>query len=53
MMNNAFSIAGKAKDVCAALEKEAERYKGITVDTWLRLCKIKAAVRKQFEEKEE
>ena len=39
---------GNVKDVCAELEAEGQRCKGMTVGEWLRLRKIEQAVAKQF-----
>lgn len=39
---------GNIKDVCAELEEEAKRCKGMPVGTWLRLRNIERAVAKQF-----
>lgn len=39
---------GDIKDVCAELEAEAKRCKGMTVAEWLRLRKIEKAVAGQF-----
>lgn len=41
-------IKGDIKDVCAELEAEAKRCKGMSVGTWLRLRKLDRAVAKQF-----
>lgn len=46
MMGEAFK--GDVKDVCAELEREAKRCKGMTVGEWLRLRKIEMALAKQF-----
>lgn len=43
-------IKGDIKDVCAELKAEAERCKGMTVGTWLRLRKLERIEKKQFEE---
>lgn len=39
---------GDIKDVCAELEAEAKRCKGMAVGTWLRLRRIERACAKQF-----
>lgn len=41
-------IKGDIKDVCAELEAEAKRCKGMKVGTWLRLRAIERAEAKQF-----
>jgi hypothetical protein len=41
-------IKGEMKDVCAELEREAERCKGMKVGTWLRLRAIERAEAKQL-----
>jgi hypothetical protein len=39
---------GDIKDVCAELEREARRCRGMTVGAWLRLRAIERAEAKQF-----
>lgn len=41
---------GDVKDVCAELEAEAKRCKGMTVGEYLRLRKIEKAEKEQFAE---
>ena len=41
-------LKGDIKDVCAELEAEAKRCKGMTVGEWLRLRKIERAEAEQF-----
>lgn len=41
-------LKGDIKDVCAELEAEARRCKGMTVGAWLRLRAIERAEAKQF-----
>lgn len=36
------------KDVCADLEREAERYKGMKLSEWLRLRKLEREIAHQF-----
>lgn len=49
MTREGFKLAGDVKDVCAELEREAQRCKGMTVGTWLRLRRIEQAVANQLE----
>lgn len=46
MIGEAFK--GDIKDVCAELEREAKRCKGMKVDVWLRLRELEVTVAKQF-----
>ena len=39
---------GDIKDVCAELEAEAKRYKGMPVGTWLKIRAIERAEARQF-----
>lgn len=41
-------LKGDIKDVCAELEAEAKRYKGMKVAQWLKLRAIERAEAKQF-----
>lgn len=41
-------LKGDIKDVCAELEAEAKRHKGMTVAQWLKLRAIEKAEAKQF-----
>lgn len=41
-------LKGDTKDVCAELEAEAKRCKGMTVGQWLRMRKLERAVSDQF-----
>lgn len=41
-------LKGDIKDVCAELEAEAKRYKGMTVGQWLKLRAIERAEARQF-----
>jgi hypothetical protein len=41
-------LKGDVKDVCAELEAEAQRCKGMTVGEWLRLRRLERAVAEQF-----
>ena len=41
-------LKGNVKDVCAELEAEAKRYKGITFAQWLKIRAIEKAEAKQF-----
>lgn len=41
-------LKGDIKDVCAELEAEAQRCKGMTVGQWLSLRKLDRAVAEQF-----
>ena len=41
-------LKGDVKDVCAELEAEAKRYKGITFAQWLKLREIERAEAEQF-----
>ena len=43
-------IKGDIKDVCAELEAEAKRNKGMTFGQWLKLRALERAEEKQFEE---
>lgn len=43
-------LKGDIKDVCAELEREAKRYKGITVGEWLRLRKLERLERVEAEQ---
>ena len=45
MIGEAFK--GDVKDVCAELEREAERCKGMKVGEWLRLRRLENVVAKQ------
>lgn len=45
---NGFKLDGDVKDVCAELRAIADKYKGWTVDTFLRLLRIEEDVAKQF-----
>ena len=47
---NGFKLSGDVKDVCAELRAIADKHKGWTVDTFLRLKRIEEAVKKQFKE---
>ena len=48
MRREAFVLKGGIKDVCAELEQEAKRCKGLKVGEWLRLRKLEVVVAKQF-----
>lgn len=41
-------LKGDIKDVCAELEREAQRCKGMTVGQWLSLRKLDRVVAEQF-----
>lgn len=42
------AFKGDVKDVCAVLEREAQRCKGMTVGAYLRLLEIEQAEEQQF-----
>ena len=42
---------GDIKDVCAKLEAEAKRCKGMTLEKYIRVINLENAVSKQFGEK--
>ncbi len=44
------AFKGDVKDVCAELEREAKRCKGMTVGEYLKRIKLEKAEKKQFEE---
>lgn len=44
------AFKGDVKDVCAELEREAKRCKGMTVGEYLKLIKLEKAEKKQFDE---
>lgn len=41
-------LKGDIKDVCAELEAEAKRHKGMKLGTWLSLRKLERAIAEQF-----
>lgn len=45
---NSIVLKGDIKAVCAYLRAQAEEYKGMTVDAYLRLKAIESAEREQF-----
>lgn len=45
---NGECFKGNVVDVCAELEKEAKRCKGMTVSEWLRMRRIENALAQQF-----
>ena len=45
---NGECFKGNVVDVCAELEKEARRCKGMTVSEWLRMRRIEKALAQQF-----
>lgn len=48
MQREALKLKGDIKDVCAELEREARRCKGMTVPEWLRLRRVEKAQAKQY-----
>ena len=45
---NSIVVKGDIKEVCAFLRAKAEQYKGMTVDTFIRLMRSEQAEREQF-----
>ena len=49
-MIKSVEFKGGVKDVCAELEAEAKRCKGMTVGAYLRLLKVEKAEKQQFKD---